>query len=83
MTPQEQARKDLKEQTYAIWDTISFGDELKEALLKDPTCFALIDYLEIFDPTFDLDHFVEVFRVDSQQERAKRLGREWTSGLGV
>ena len=78
MTPQEQARKDLLEQTYAIWDSVSFGDELKNALLADPQCFALIDYLEIFDPSFDLDHFVEVFRVDALQLRTTRQMKEWT-----
>lgn len=78
MTPQEQARKDLLDRTYAIWDTISFGDELKGALLKDPVCFSLIDYLEVFDPTFDLDHFVEVFRIDTLTLRVKKQEKEWT-----
>ena len=78
MTPQEQARKDLLAQTWAIWDTISFGEELKEALLRDPTCFGLIDYLEIFDPSFDLDHFVEVYREDVRKLRLDREEKEWT-----
>jgi hypothetical protein len=61
MTPQEQALEQLDQRMAIFWHEGAWVHEFRNNILLDPICSGLIDYLEIFDPDFILNQYLEEY----------------------
>ena len=61
MQATKQALVQLKEKAVVIWKDGRWVGEFKADLLSNLSTGSLIDYLELFDPDFDLDDFILEF----------------------
>ena len=82
MNPIEKARGQLTQRMNVLWDETSFTWEMKKKILDDPLAFNLIDYLEIFDPDFDLEDEIVTLHIDKALETLKKLQANGNPEIG-